>query len=201
MLKAIEGAKGSKGSKGAEKLSCFTAGSTVRCKTCFDEEVLGKVVAFDAGSKMLMLEALIKKRAASGQMLCDRSIVNLNFCIDVEIVDEVAMPKKMPVPDALDLQKLEKRLDNSVKQRVKFLKSCHPKVSPMGQALYSHLANLLGENQVSWLEEDKKISIFVKHQVTIDPPYGVANVKSVNESTKLLKCVRGIVQQFTKYQN
>ncbi|EDW39704.1 GL14806 [Drosophila persimilis] len=192
MLKAIEGAKGS---KIAESLSCFTVGSTVRCKTCSDEEVLGKVVAFDAGTKLLMLEAPIKKRGASGRMLCERSIVNLNFCIDLEVVEEVAMPKKIPVPDALDLQKLQKRFDNAVKQRLKFLKSYHPKVSPMGTAIYCQFANYLGEDQVSWLEEDTKISIFVKQQVIIDPPYGVANINTATEATKLLTYVQRIVQE------
>ncbi|XP_002132898.2 protein Hezron [Drosophila pseudoobscura] len=196
MLKAIEGAKGSKGSKVADSLSCFTVGSTVRCKTCSDEEVLGKVLAFDAGTKLLILEAPIKKRGASGRMLCERSIVNLNFCIDLEVVEEVAMPKNMPEPDALDLQKLQKRFDNAVKLRLKFLKSYHPKVSPIGTAIYCQFANYLGEDQVSWLEEDTKISIFVKQQVIIDPPYGVANINSVTEATKLLKYVQKIVQGF-----
>ncbi|XP_022217690.1 protein Hezron [Drosophila obscura] len=193
--------QGSDGAGIPPLLSCFTVGSTVRCKICFDEEVLGEVVAFDAGTKLLMLKVPTKKRGSGGRMLCDMNIVNLNFCIDLEIVKEVVLSKNMQTPAALSLQKLQKRLNDVTVQRAKYLKCFHPKVLPIGQALYRQIANHLGDHQVSWLEQDKIVSIFVLQQVIIEPPYGVANVRSQQEAPKLVLYVQRIVQQFLNNQN
>lgn len=37
---------------------CFTIGSIVICKTCYNQEIEGEVVAFDPQSKMLILSIL-----------------------------------------------------------------------------------------------------------------------------------------------
>ncbi|BFF97519.1 protein Hezron [Drosophila madeirensis] len=186
------------GSNAEEKLpllSCFTVGSTVRCKICFDEEILGEVVAFDAGTKMLLIKVPNKRG------LCDMNIVNLNFCLDVEIVKEVELSESIPKPAPPDLPKLEKRLHDTIEQRAKHLLNFKPKVSPMGQALYRQVAFYLGDSQVSWLEQEQKISIMVMEQVIIEPPYGVANVNGPQEATKLKRYVQWIVQKFLEKQH
>lgn len=37
---------------------CFSLGSTIWCRTCYDKEVEGEVVAFDPQSKFLILSIL-----------------------------------------------------------------------------------------------------------------------------------------------
>ncbi|SPP76984.1 protein Hezron [Drosophila guanche] len=186
------------GSNAEEKrplLSCFTVGSTVRCTICFDEEILGEVVAFDAGTKMLLIKVPNKRG------LSDINIVNLNFCLDVEIVKEVELSHSIITPAPPDLPKLEKRLHNSIEQRAKHLLNFKPKVSPMGQALFRQIAFYLGDSQVYWLEKENIISILVMEQVIIEPPYGVANVNGPQEATKLKHYVQWIVQKFLNKQH
>lgn len=40
----------------------FSIGSTVACKTCYDKEIEGEVLAFDQQTKMLILSILFKSR-------------------------------------------------------------------------------------------------------------------------------------------
>lgn len=46
------------GGKMAESNECFNIGSTVNCKTCFNEDLQGEVVAFDPHVKLLTLSIL-----------------------------------------------------------------------------------------------------------------------------------------------
>lgn len=39
---------------------CFTIGSIVICKTCYNQDIEGEVLAFDQHSKMLILSILFK---------------------------------------------------------------------------------------------------------------------------------------------
>lgn len=41
----------------------FSIGSTVACKTCYDKEIEGEVLAFDQQTKMLILSILLREFA------------------------------------------------------------------------------------------------------------------------------------------
>jgi hypothetical protein len=43
---------------------CFSIGSIVACKTCYNKEIEGEVLAFDPQTKMLILSILLNFRPA-----------------------------------------------------------------------------------------------------------------------------------------
>lgn len=44
---------------------CFSIGSIVACKTCYNKEIEGEVLAFDPQTKMLILSILLNFRTCS----------------------------------------------------------------------------------------------------------------------------------------
>lgn len=54
---------------------CFSIGSTVMCKTCYNKEIEGEVVAFDQQTKMLILSILFQVSFAN----CEPSTIALSL--------------------------------------------------------------------------------------------------------------------------
>lgn len=91
---------------------CFTIGSIVAIKTCYDEDIEGEVLAFDPQTKMLIL----KCPSSSGDpKRHDVNIVNLSLVSDVQIKKEVtAVPDP---PATLNLNRLNTRVRNSIENK------------------------------------------------------------------------------------
>lgn len=91
---------------------CFTIGSKVACRTCYNQNIEGEVLAFDAHTKMLIL----KCPSSSGDArLNDVNIVNLALVSDVQILQEVSV---MPdVPQTLDLHRLDTRVKKQIEDK------------------------------------------------------------------------------------
>ncbi|KAH8375541.1 hypothetical protein KR200_001351, partial [Drosophila serrata] len=199
-------------------IPCFTLGSIVRCKTCFNEIFSGEVLAFDLGVKMLMMRCPASKGGGDEQTRSKLIIVNLSMCRDIEIVKEVLLPlNDVPAtPERLDLQmvcflydnwkkvlkcfplQLQERLRHATDQRSAYCRSYHLNVSPFGQALYRMLVKQFGNNLVMWQEQGDKVAIRVIHDVIIKPPYAVEDVEGTTK--KSLMYVRSVVESFHNKQ-
>lgn len=94
---------------------CFTIGSTVACKTCYNEDIEGEVLAFDPQTKMLIL----KCPSSNGKSeLNDVNIVNLSLVSDVQIKKEVSSSSQES-PQTLNLQLLDRRVRNQIEDKKK----------------------------------------------------------------------------------
>lgn len=57
---------------------CFSIGSIVACKTCYNKEIEGEVLAFDPQTKMLILSILLNFRTSSESFVY---VLNIFFAI------------------------------------------------------------------------------------------------------------------------
>lgn len=96
----------------AVESDCFTIGSIVATKTCYNEDIEGEVLAFDPQTKMLIL----KSPSSSGNpKRHDVNIVNLSLVSDVQIKKEVtSVPDP---PQSLNLNRLTTRVRNSIENK------------------------------------------------------------------------------------
>jgi 16S rRNA G966 N2-methylase RsmD len=180
-------------------------GGTVKCTTCLNNTLIGKVMAYDQQTKMLALRSQTSK---SG--LYDVSIVNANWCQNLELIEE---PKEPPETLAnLNMQKLGKRVELNIKRKYKEIDALgNGGVSTLAQHLYFKILQTL--NEVEW--NDKQI--IVMKSVSIDPPYTpqscfiradnstttttntsntANNSTAKNEHTQTLEHVKKIVKKF-----
>lgn len=99
---------------------CFTIGSIVATRTCYDEDIEGEVLAFDPQTKMLIL----KCPSSSGDpKRHDVNIVNLSLVSDVQIKKEVtAVPEP---PATLNLNRLNTRVRNSIENKRRLVSTLH----------------------------------------------------------------------------
>ncbi|XP_071543077.1 protein LSM12 isoform X2 [Panulirus ornatus] len=178
----------------AESNECFNIGSTVSCKTCFNEELQGEVVAFDPHVKLLTLKAA----ASSGRpSLCDIRMVNLSYVSQVTVLREAA-GSPLPSLPSLNLTKLKSRAKRSIEEKQRLIQAMQSGVSPDGQKLFLTICKTIEE--VTWVGA----SILVMGQVLVSPPYLPENVREHKESkennTKTLNYIRKIVDKFHKDQ-
>ncbi|KAJ0169436.1 hypothetical protein K1T71_015023 [Dendrolimus kikuchii] len=91
---------------------CFTIGSVVSTRTCYNENIEGEVLAFDPQTKMLILKC---PSSSGNPKRHDVNIVNLSLVSDVQIKKEVsAMPEP---PASLNLHRLNTRVRNSIETK------------------------------------------------------------------------------------
>lgn len=146
----------------------FSIGSTVTCKTCYDKEIEGEVLAFDPQTKMLILKCPSSSNRAS---LNDVHIVNLSKVSDVHVKREVSPTMSEP-PQSLNLNRLNTRVRNQIEEKKRMVKALQAGVSPEGQRLFIAISKTI--NDIVW----KGQNIVVFNTVTIIPPYKVDNVYS-----------------------
>ncbi|CAD7090511.1 unnamed protein product [Hermetia illucens] len=169
---------------------CFSIGSIVACKTCFDQTVEGEVLAFDQQTKMLIL----KCPAKASEKLNDVYILNLQFCSDVKVKKEVCTIPD--TPQSLNLQRLKTRLRNSVEQRQRWAKALAAGVSNDGLNVYMAIAKQLPQH-VRWSGQN----IVIFDEVTVSPPYNLENITTNNQGgDHLLGYVKKLVGQFFETQ-
>ncbi|KAG7210798.1 hypothetical protein KM043_012289 [Ampulex compressa] len=166
---------------------CFSIGSTVACKTCYEEEIEGEVLAFDPQTKMLILKCPSSSGTPS---LNDVHIVNLSLVSEVQVKREVSPTTSEP-PQSLNLQKLNRRVRNQIEEKKKLVMALQAGVSPEGQKLFSTISKTIQD--ITW----NGVNIVVFDNVTIRPPYKVDNVHGNTESGAY-KHVKKVVEKHIK---
>jgi len=162
----------------------FSIGSTVACRTCYDKEIEGEVLAFDQQTKMLVL----KSSSSCGRpSLNDVHVVNLSLVSDVQVKKEVN-PTNTEPPQSLNLQRLNTRVRNQIEEKKRMVKALQAGVSPEGQKLFIAISKTITET--SWNGPD----IVVWDRVTIEPPYKLENVQG-NSEDKAYNHVRKVVEK------
>ncbi|XP_020709843.1 protein LSM12 homolog A-like [Athalia rosae] len=165
----------------------FSIGSTVACKTCYNKEIEGEVLAFDPQTKMLVLKSPSSCGRAS---VNDVHIVNLALVSDVQVKREVS-PTGGDPPQSLNLNRLNTRVRNQVEAKKCIVKSLQAGVSPEGQKLFIAIAKTI--QQITWSGPN----IVVLNDVTIAPPYKLDNVHG-NEQSKAYNHIRKVVEKHEK---
>ncbi|KAK2578637.1 hypothetical protein KPH14_012129 [Odynerus spinipes] len=166
---------------------CFSIGSTVACKTCYNKEIEGEVLAFDPQTKMLIL----KCPASNGRpSLNDVHIVNLSLVSDVQVKREVSPTTSEP-PQSLNLQMLNRRVRNQIEEKKRLVMALQAGVSPEGQKLFIAISKTIQD--ITW----NGANIVVFDNVTIRPPYKVDNVHG-NEDSGAYKHVKKVVEKHIK---
>ncbi|XP_077284245.1 LSM12 homolog a [Arctopsyche grandis] len=163
---------------------CFTIGSVVACRTCYDQDIEGEVLAFDAHTKMLIL----KCPSSSGDArLNDVNIVNLALVSDVQIKREVSVTPD--APQSLDLHRLDTRVKKQIedKRRLVSALSC---VDPEGQQLFLAISKTITD--VTW--SGQNIQVF--NHVHITPPYKVENIRGDPDSKQFVYIKKVVERHF-----
>ncbi|KAK8389819.1 hypothetical protein O3P69_009071 [Scylla paramamosain] len=178
----------------AESNECFNIGSTVTCKTCFNEDLQGEVLAFDPHVKLLTL----KSPSSNGRSATyDIHMVNLSYVSQVTVMREAA-GSPLPSLPSLNLSKLSNRAKKSIDEKQRLIEAMQSGVSPIGQKLFLHIRKTMEE--VKWAG----VSILVMGQVIISPPYQIENVKEQKEgkesNSKTLPYVKKLVDKFHQDQ-
>uniref|UniRef100_A0A0P4W0K4 Uncharacterized protein n=1 Tax=Scylla olivacea TaxID=85551 RepID=A0A0P4W0K4_SCYOL len=178
----------------AESNECFNIGSTVTCKTCFNEDLQGEVLAFDPHVKLLTL----KSPSSNGRSATyDIHMVNLSYVSQVTVMREAA-GSPLPSLPSLNLSKLSNRAKKSIDEKQRLIEAMQSGVSPVGQKLFLHIRKTMEE--VKWAG----VSILVMGQVIISPPYQIENVKEQKEgkesNSKTLPYVKKLVDKFHQDQ-
>ncbi|XP_026293853.1 protein LSM12 [Frankliniella occidentalis] len=165
---------------------CFNIGSVVACKTCYEKEIEGEVLAFDPQTKMLIL----KCPASSGRpSRNDVHMVNLSMVSDVQVKREATAP--LEPPQSLNLQRLNTRVRNQIEEKKRLVTALAAGVSPEGQKLFLTITKTI--NEATW----QGPNIVVWNTVTISPPYTAENVKGATDSKAYLH-IRKVVEKHTK---
>lgn len=152
----------------------FSVGDIVGCTTCHGQKVQGEVLAFDTGTKMLIL----KTTASSAKPeLNNVEFVNLNFISDVRTIKPAT--SSPPPLTTLNYSKLSSRSKVNIEDKMRRIEYVGIGVSTLAQRLLSAITKTIAE--VRWNGDD----IVVWDTIIISPPYGVddCHVKSLNQQT------------------
>lgn len=150
---------------------CFTIGSIVATRTCYNENIEGEVLAFDPQTKMLILKC---PSSSGNPKRHDVNIVNLSLVSDVQIKKEVTTVPEPP--QSLNLHRLNTRVRNSIENKRRLVSALSACLDPEGQRLFMAIARVIDD--VTWAGQN----IRVYKEVIITPPYKVDNVKSEKDS-------------------
>ncbi|XP_044732586.1 protein LSM12 homolog [Chrysoperla carnea] len=169
---------------------CFTIGSIVICKTCYNQEIEGEVVAFDPQSKMLILKC---PSTCGNVNLNDVNIVNLSLVSDVQVKQEGNINPE-PV-QSLNLQRLNTRIRNSIDEKRRMVSALSAGVSPDGQRLFMQISKLIND-EVTWRGSD---IVVWQEEVIISPPYGLKDIRG-NAESKEFTYIKKVVEKHLKDQ-
>ncbi|KAL3250132.1 hypothetical protein MRX96_055730 [Rhipicephalus microplus] len=161
----------------ADGPECFSLGSVVCCKTCYDQVIEGEVLAFDQQTKALMLKCASSSGKAN---VSDIRMVNLNFVSELTVKKEAGSSQLTP-PQPLNT---EKRLAAAISAGV----------SHDGIRLFLAIRKTIDD--VTWQGKN----IIVMNQVTIVPPYRPENCKGKSDSDASVLHVRKIVEKHLRDQ-
>lgn len=163
----------------------FSLGSIVWCRTCYDTEIEGEVLAFEPQNKILIL----KCGATNGNpKLNDIQFINLSLVSELQVKKE-GNSYTYEAPQSLNLHRLNTRVRNQVEEKRRMFQAISANVSTEGQSLFLALSKMI--NEVRWRNSE---IIIWDQEVVISPPYGLDNVKS-NTNSSGLKYILKLVEK------
>ncbi|XP_044763938.1 protein LSM12 homolog [Coccinella septempunctata] len=149
---------------------CFSIGSVVWCRTCYNTEFEGEVLSFDSNSKILILKCC----SSNGDpKLNDIHFINLALVSELQVKRESASP---PEPlQSLNIERINIRVKNQVEEKRRILQAKSTNASTEGQSVFIAIAKVIDE--ISW--RNSEIIVFNQEfsQVIISPPYQLENIK------------------------
>nr|CAG4641274.1 EOG090X0FOW [Eulimnadia texana] len=166
----------------------FSVGSIVSCRTCYNEEIEGEVLAYDVRTKMLIL----KCSAATGRpLLYDVHVVNLSQVSNVDVKKEATSPP--PPHPVQNVEKLKKRARSELDKKRYIIKALTSGATHEGVKLYNVIKKTRIDDVV-WEGQNIK----VMDSVVIHPPYMPENV--TGSESKAVTHVRKIIEKHLKDQ-
>ncbi|XP_037511579.1 protein LSM12 homolog [Rhipicephalus sanguineus] len=174
----------------ADGPECFSLGSVVCCKTCYDQVIEGEVLAFDQQTKALMLKCASSSGKAN---VSDIRMVNLNFVSELTVKKEAGSSPLTP-PQPLNTEKLNTRAKQNIDERQRLAAAISAGVSHDGIRLFLAIRKTIDD--VTWQGKN----IIVMNQVTIVPPYRPENCKGKSDSDASVLHVRKIVEKHLRDQ-
>jgi len=172
-------AAGSDASRDKKKSVSLQPGAVIWCKTQFNQEFQGEVMAYDEDSGSVILKTLSTK--PQQKVLYDVSVVNLKL-IDESNFRLISVAKgELPSLPDIDRTKIAKRLKQA-KERVGI------GVSIEAQQLFDFIHKRISE--CYWSGQN----IQVLDDVKISPPYQKQNCCGINSQTVIY--IQSIVEKF-----
>ncbi|KAK9496487.1 hypothetical protein O3M35_013221 [Rhynocoris fuscipes] len=165
---------------------CFSIGSIVACKTCYNKVIEGEVQAFDPQTKMLVLKCPASNNRPSFNNVY---IVNLSLVGDVQVKKEVTTPAEPSKP--LNLQRINNRVRANIEQKRCLIAAVRAGVTNEGMMLFNTISKTI--NEVTW----QGPNIVIMNQVTITPPYTADNIKGETHSKAYIH-IRKIVEKHVR---
>ncbi|XP_056633483.1 protein LSM12 homolog A-like [Diorhabda sublineata] len=165
----------------------FSLGSIVWCRTCYNKEIEGEVLAFDPPTKVLILKCT---SSGGDPKLNDIHFVNLSLVSELQVKKEVTSVPD--IPQSLNLQRLNTRIRNQVDEKKRMFQARAANVSSEGQSLFIAIAKTISE--VRW--NNSEIVVF-NQDVTISPPYQLENIRG-NINSKEYIYIRKVVEKHMK---
>ncbi|XP_052798180.1 protein LSM12-like [Mya arenaria] len=163
----------------------FSVGSMITCTTCYQQKIIGEVLAFDLGTKMLA----IKCAPASGKhSVHDVKLLNLSYVSDVTVVKESDRDVSPPPLSNLNVAKINARLRNNIAEKKRQVNYIGVGVTPEGQKVFNAIVKTITDCR--WVGEN----IVVMEEVTIEPPYTLEACRG-KDGSKVLDHVKKIVQK------
>ncbi|CAG9767726.1 unnamed protein product [Ceutorhynchus assimilis] len=163
----------------------FSVGSIVWCRTCYNAEVEGEVLAFEPQNKILIL----KCSSTNGDpKLNDVQFMNLSLVSELQVKKEGNVYYELP--QNINLQRLNTRVRNQVEEKRRMLQAISANVSSEGQTLFITLSKMLNVN-VRWRNSD---IIVWNQEVIISPPYQLENVRG-NANSNGYKYILRVVEK------
>lgn len=155
----------------------FEPGQQVQCRTRFDQDFKGEVMAFDLNSKILIL----KSPASSGNPANhDLNFLVLDSVSNVEILEEPERECNNDLPN-LDTRSIKARQTQALDERMRLVEAVGNGVSQEGISLYTALAKKYDRpTDVIWKDKNK---IVVMNSVIISPPYKEADCTALTNKT------------------
>ncbi|XP_064456828.1 protein LSM12 homolog A-like [Ornithodoros turicata] len=174
----------------ADGPECFSLGSVVSCKTCYNQVIEGEVLAFDQHTKTVML----KCSSSSGKAnVSNVRMVNLSFVSELSVKKEAGLHQPPP-PQPLNIEKLNLRAKQNIEERHRLAEAVAAGVSSDGIHLFLAIRKTIDD--VSWQGKN----IIVMNQVTISPPYRPENCKGKTENEHSVSHIRKIVEKHLRDQ-
>ncbi|KAK3731519.1 hypothetical protein QZH41_008538 [Actinostola sp. cb2023] len=159
-------------------------GSIVACTTNFDETFEGEVMAFDYGTKFVVIKTPSDKGTKKGNS--DVRILNISYLKNFEIMKECSVKPTKSLP-ALDLDKVDKRSKEKINEKMQAVNRVGIDVTPEGQRLFDTLAKQFAE--LCWSDKN----IVVMNIVIIKPPYNTESIFCEGKDENAFNYITGIV--------
>lgn len=168
----------------------FSIGSKVSCKTIFEEDFVGEVIAFDHATRAMLLR---QPSTSGNSKLHNIALLNLNYVSEVKVLNECT--DEAPELKSLNHQQLRKRLMLETQAKLNMAKASSMGVTMEGQRIFSFIIKTIPK--CVWFDK----SILVMDEVLVNPPYRPQDCGAKDgKEAKALGHVKKIVEKYHKEQ-